>query len=244
MAYEVVKTIRGHAYRYSVESYRDPQTGKARNRWHYLGKADDRPAEPRRRRTAAATRLALADALERLLVKTPWDDITATAIASEAGVAEATLYRHFASRMEILRECAGRVNEALEERLVRLLDVAETSAEERRRLRAWIVDMVHNPPGASVLLALWSAGGSPEMRAQRSAQRTRAFIQYFTKLRDRGLIPGAAPFGRLAAALSLIVQSFSYHTVVEHRRLTRAEDEAVADVAERIVFETLPDDVG
>jgi hypothetical protein len=40
MAYEVTKLVNGRPYRYRVRSERDPDTGKTRNRWTYLGRGD------------------------------------------------------------------------------------------------------------------------------------------------------------------------------------------------------------
>ncbi len=37
MAYEVTKRIKGRDYRYRVEGYRDPESGKRKTRWQYLG---------------------------------------------------------------------------------------------------------------------------------------------------------------------------------------------------------------
>ena len=39
VAYKVTKRIGGRAYLYRVESQRDPETGRRRNRWTYLGRA-------------------------------------------------------------------------------------------------------------------------------------------------------------------------------------------------------------
>jgi len=39
MAHEVIKKVGRRAYRYRVESYRDPETKKVRSRWRYLGVA-------------------------------------------------------------------------------------------------------------------------------------------------------------------------------------------------------------
>src|ERR1700739_318471 len=99
MAYEVVKTIRGRKYRYVVESYRDVETGKVRNKWRYLGKAEGEQPPVRRARRDDA-RVKLLDAAERLLDREAWSDITVRHIAAEAGVAEATFYRYFQSRSD------------------------------------------------------------------------------------------------------------------------------------------------
>ena len=41
MAFETTKRIKGRDYRYRVEAYRDPQMGKRKTRWQYLGAVED-----------------------------------------------------------------------------------------------------------------------------------------------------------------------------------------------------------
>src|ERR1700685_218467 len=141
MSYEVVKTIRGRDYRYMVESYRDPQTGKVRNRWRYLGKGHGE-APPRRRARADETRAKLTRALEDLLEQTPWREVTAHDIAARAGVAPATLYRYFSSRENVLQGAAAHANDQLDARLAELQNIAPDRESERARLRALVIALV------------------------------------------------------------------------------------------------------
>ncbi|MGH7756575.1 MAG: TetR/AcrR family transcriptional regulator, partial [Vulcanimicrobiaceae bacterium] len=111
MPRDVVKTIRGRAYRYRVESYRDPATGKTRGRWTYLGKvaADDGAGTVAgTRRDAGKTRAALLDATERLLGVIDLGKLTAAGIATEAGLGHGTFYRHFRNKGEAVRTAIER----------------------------------------------------------------------------------------------------------------------------------------
>src|ERR1700740_3641603 len=99
MAYEVTKTIRGRAYRYRVESVRDSETGKRRNQWTYIGRAEGTATRPPAKRQSNA-RKSLLDALERLLATHEFGDITAGMIASKATLAHGTFYRHFRHKRE------------------------------------------------------------------------------------------------------------------------------------------------
>ena len=68
MAHEVLKRVGANAYRYRVENYRDPATGKVRGRWTYLGKAPaagDGAAAPAPRRRSSDSRERLLAALGR-----------------------------------------------------------------------------------------------------------------------------------------------------------------------------------
>ncbi len=236
MAYEVIKTIRGRRYRYEVESFRDPETGKVRNKWHYLGKADsDRP--PARRASGDETRTKLMDALERLLDRGNWSELTVRLIAAEAGVAEATYYRYFQSRSELLHACAARVSETLEDRLQALHEIAPERDLERKRLRELAVQFVSDPPGATVIYALWTRGETKSLRAERRVRRQRALSQYFHELRDRAFVAfNDAEIDKLSTEIALLLQAFSYRTVIERRHLGEEEYEAVASIVDRLVF--------
>jgi AcrR family transcriptional regulator len=236
MAYEVVKTIRGRQYRYAVESYRDAETGKVRNRWRYLGKADsDRPPAPRPR--GDETRVKLLDAAERLLDRETWSTLTVRHIAAEAGVAEATYYRHFRSRSDLLNACAARALQTFEERLQALHAIAPSRGEERERLRTLVIEFVENPPGAAVMYALWTTGESSGIRGQRTARRQQALSRYLHDLRERAYIAFPdSEIEELSTELALLLQSFSYRTVIERRHLGKSEYEAVAAIVDRLIF--------
>jgi AcrR family transcriptional regulator len=216
MSYEVVKTIRGRDYRYLVESYRDPQTGKVRNRWRYLGKAGGDSA-PRRRGRAEETRTKLTLALEAMLERKPWSAITAHGIAEQAKVAPATLYRYFSSRDDIMQAVAARANSKLDARLAELARLARDRESERARLRAWVIAMAKN----SLAIAMPAH--------ERRAQRRRAFERYFELIAAHGYatIPHAQRAG-LALALSQIVAG----------QVLLRDDEyaALATAVERLIF--------
>lgn len=236
MAYEVVKTIGGRQYRYAVESYRDDETGKVRNKWRYLGKADSNQP-PARRARGDETRVKLMDAVERLLDRGTWSDITVRHIAAEAGVAEATYYRHFQSRSELLHACAARASESLERRLQGLHEIAATRDDERTRLRELVVHSVSDPPGAAVMYALWTTGESRGLRTERQARRRRALNRYLHDLRERRYVDWSdADIEELSTELALLLQSFSYRTVIERRHLNEGEYDAAAAIVDRLVF--------
>jgi AcrR family transcriptional regulator len=236
MAYEVVKTIRGHRYRYSVESRRDEETGRVRNKWTYIGRADAQETPPVKRRSQNESRERIAAAFLRLIERTDWNTLTAAAIAREAGVSDGTFYRYFHSRTDVLDYCTARVNGMLDDRLGELHAIAPTIAQERARLRAWAIDILRKPPGPPALFRVWAAVGSPEIRKARYTRRIRAFRLYLKLLAERGYITTTDDHERIAVALSLIQQMFTRRSLVEDALLHDEEFAAVGETFERLVF--------
>jgi AcrR family transcriptional regulator len=236
MSYEVVKTISGRKYRYEVESHRDSATGKVRNKWRYLGKAEG-DAPPRHRRRAEETRSALMRSLEELLEHTPWQDVTVLAIARGAALAEATFYRYFKSRADVLFACAQQIVDEGDLRLASLAEIAETVEAERRRLRERAVDALTNPRGNAVFFALWVSGGSDELRTRRNEHRRSAFVEYLKRLRQSDYITiKDDEIDEAARGLAVFAQALSYRTVIERRPLEQDEAHSVGLLFERIVF--------
>jgi AcrR family transcriptional regulator len=241
MAYEVVKSIRGHRYRYSVESRRDEETGRVRNKWTYLGRADAQDEPQVKRRAATDSRERIAAAFLHLIERTGWNSLTAAAIAREAGVSDGTFYRYFHSRTGVLDFCTERVNRLLDDRLNELHAIAPTAAEERARLRAWSIGILRHPPGPPALFRVWAAVGSPEIRKERYTRRIRAFRLYLQLLGQRGYISTTDDHERIAVALSLIQQMFTRRSLVEDALLHDEEFAAVGETFERLVFWAPPD---
>jgi len=222
MSYEVRKTIRGRDYRYAVESYRDPGTGKVRNRWRYLGRAQG-PA-PQRRGRAGETRVRLAAALERLLARIPWSEITVQAIATEAGVTRATLYRHFSSRDDVREACAKECDARLDAHVAELHQLAPDANSERDRLRAWTLALAKDAPRAPIA-SDWNS------------QRRRAFERYFELLAVNAyatVAPRDRP-GR-AMALALMFEALSQRAALGRAPVRDGESAALWDAIERLIF--------
>jgi AcrR family transcriptional regulator len=237
MGYEVIKTIGTGTYRYEVESYRDPQTGKVRNKWRYLGKAEGNQP-PRRRARAEETREKLTSALEQLLDRVEWSDVTAHDIAAQAGVAPATLYRYFKSRDDVLLACVARANRALDERLAELQNIGPDPQEERARLRAWTISLIADSSESAVFLALVSSSlNRQELARERYEHRLSAFRSYLELLADRGYISEQRDLADTATALSLCVQAFSYRALLGRIALREYEYNALANAIARLVFD-------
>lgn len=236
MSYEVIKTIGTGKYRYEVERIPDPESGKTRSKWRYLGKLAGGEA-PKRRARADQTRDKLTAALERLLERNDWTAITAHDIAVEAGVAPATLYRYFTSRNDVLLKCASRANEQLDARLAELHNIADGIPREQERLHAWTASMVTQTPSSAVHFALWSTGIAQDLSRERNEHRRTAFHAYLRRLSLLRYIDiSENDCERMAIALALIVQAFSYRAVLGRTQLRDEESSALADAVVRLVF--------
>lgn len=240
MAYEVVKEIRGHRYRYSVESHRDPETGKVKNKWTYVGRvADGSKPSPKRRTSGEQTRENIVQAFLKLIARKPLKAVTPAAIAREADITPATFYRHFGSRDDIVTLCTQRANKELEERLTELNAIAPSVAQERQRVREFAIDLVRKPTAPPALFRTWSALLPETIREARHRQRINAFTEYIGALQERGYIGGDRHRRRMAIALSMIVQTFTRRSYVENTLLSEEDYAVVGDVFERLIFATL-----
>ncbi|HKU68140.1 MAG TPA: TetR/AcrR family transcriptional regulator [Candidatus Baltobacteraceae bacterium] len=237
MAYEVIKTIGSHRYRYSVESYREPETGKVKNRWTYLGRADSEvEAAASKRSSREERRDAFAAAFLRLVERKALDEVTPAAIAREAKLSSATFYRHFRSRDELVAFCTQRAMNDLNARLAELKAIAPSAQEERKRLRALAVDLVRRPSAPPALFRAWSVLSPEKVREERHTRRIKAFGEYIEELVRRTYIQPPEHVRGLAIALSMIVQSFTRRSVIESRLLSEEDYAVVADTFTRLVF--------
>jgi len=143
VAYEVIKRVSGRAYRYRVESFRDPDTRRVRGRWTYLGRVDPVEAGLPDRAPKPSSRDRLLDAVVRLLAEHDIESLSAGAIAREAGVAYGTFYRYFTDRAHAVREALLRRGPALSDYHARFSGPTGTREEERERLAGWVREIAN-----------------------------------------------------------------------------------------------------
>ncbi len=176
--------------------------------------------------------------MERLLATADWKNITAHDIAVEAGVAPATLYRHFTSRDDVLLACVFHAFEALDARLEALTRTASDIDAERARLREWTISTIDDTSASAVLLAAWSSGLlKDEVAHERNEHRRAAFETYLARLTKLGYVTlGNRAARDIAIALALIVQAFSYRVVLGRAEVHGEEQDALADAVERLIF--------
>jgi len=138
LAYEVIKRVSGRAYRYRVESFRDPETRRVRGRWTYLGRVDPADAGLPERPAKPSSRERLLEAVSRLLATTEAESLSAGSIAREAGVAYGTFYRYFTDRAHAVREALLRRGPTLGDVVTRFGQPPGNREAERERLASWL----------------------------------------------------------------------------------------------------------
>ncbi len=147
MAYEVIKRVSGRAYRYRVESYRDPETRRVRGKWTYLGRVEGEGTLSPERKARPSSRERLLDAVERLLETNELATISTGMVASEAGLAYGTFYRHFRDLAHVVRDAMVRETANLEKLNERFAEPVTDTDTERAKLVSWVREAI-----AAVLL--------------------------------------------------------------------------------------------
>ena len=155
MAYEVIKRVSGRAYRYRVESFRDPETRRVRGRWTYLGRVDpseaglpERPPKPR-------SRDRLLDAVAKLLGEHDAEQLSAGLIAREAGVAYGTFYRYFTDRAHAVREALLRQGASLGDVTTLFAALPGSREQERARVASWIREAAQTALNERGIVRAW-----------------------------------------------------------------------------------------
>jgi AcrR family transcriptional regulator len=244
MGYEVVKTIGARQYRYHVQSERDPQTGKRRNRWTYLGRVASERDVAKVRPVRPNARLRLLEAAERLLEAGDASAVTVDAIAAAAGVAHGTFYRYFRDRSEALEELARHIRATRgvgDDHLLR--DDVESIEAARAGVRRWIVDKLRLTRELRATVRAWLAlvASDARLAAYREERRQATLVrlrEHITILTERGFAQVGDP-ASTAAGLFALVDGIMRTTILETDGLDEAGIVAAADIAERAIFARL-----
>lgn len=241
MAYEVVKTIGSRQYRYRVQSERDPQTGKSRNRWTYLGRVPGEPGVVKAREPRRNARLRLLEAAGALLAAGDASAVTVDAIASAAGVAHGTFYRYFPHRSAALEELARHMRSTAgldDDDLLR--DDVATRDEARAGVRRWVTDKLRFAREHRASVRAWHAliASDPRLAAYREERREATLARLHQHI-ERLSALGYARVGdaqATAAGLLALFDGIVRSSLLERDRLDDAGIFAAADIAERAIF--------
>lgn len=242
MAYEVVKRVGARAYRYSVESFRDPATKKVRSRWTYLGRAAAAVGSETtpKRRAPGQMRERLIDAYERLVEAGSAAGVSAGTVATEAGVAHGTFYRYFADKRAILVAALERVRDEFERASPTFGPPFGTRTAERARVRAWTQAICRHLPARAGVLRAWHEAleTDPELREQRVRRRllrVGALRDYLKELADAGIVFGVHP-EPLATALVTLIEATFRESVAASSTADAALVEGVIELFDRAIF--------
>lgn len=242
MAYEVTKTVNGRAYRYRVRSERDPDTGKTRNRWTYLGRAG--AAGPTAVRERANAREALLDALERLLDRDDLSEVTAGAVSVEAGLAHGTFYRYFKNKNAAIYALLDRVRAAKSASGdVLMRETPATRAAARDALRAWAERLLRTPgehPGA--IRALYDLAARDPVIGAARRERREAYARVLAERLEAFAARGFAHIGdpaNAASAIFAMLDGFYREAIGTDGAIDEGRIVAALDLIERGVFGAL-----
>ncbi|HVA37808.1 MAG TPA: TetR/AcrR family transcriptional regulator [Candidatus Dormibacteraeota bacterium] len=242
MAYEVVKRVRGRAYRYRVEAFRDPVTGRSRGRWTYLGRIEDGQTLPPEPPSPGETRERLLAAVEHLLERTDHRRLTAGGVAREAGLAHGTFYRYFTDKDDALVQALERLKEnAARLRAADVRDPLGTLAQERERLRRRCEEMLRGRAERRGLVRTWFALSATDprvarMRRERRQQSVSEWAEYLDRLRVHGYVAFAASCAHLADALVTMLEGCVRRATSDDEGLGEPEIAAIAELVERAIF--------
>jgi AcrR family transcriptional regulator len=247
MPHEVIKRVGRRAYRYRVESYRDPETKKVRSRWTYLGRVARHgdglaPAAETAvaRRAPLQTRERLIAAFERLVGRLPYAAVTAGMVAAEAGLAHGTFYRYFSDKRAVFTAALERTRDELERARPSFDPPIGTLAEERARVRAWIEAILVRPASNPGVLRVYFDILEVD-EALRTARRERrleliaALAGYLERLSDSYIVEVAEP-AALATALLALVDAVFREAVVSGSAVEAATVAGVVAVFDRTIF--------
>ncbi len=203
MAYEVIKRVSGRAYRYRVESYRDPVTRRVRGKWTYLGRVEGEGTLSPERKARPSSRDRLLDAVERLLEKHELSAISTGMVASEAGLAYGTFYRHFRDLAHVVRDAMVRETTSLERIGERFDEAPGDRAAEREKLTAWVREAITATLARPGLSRAWFVTSNHDSlvvaeRQKRSEANVERISRYLDALSAAGIAVRAQPFAGYA----------------------------------------------
>ncbi|GAC1418194.1 MAG: hypothetical protein NVSMB5_09430 [Candidatus Velthaea sp.] len=209
MAYEVIKRVGGRAYRYRVESYRDPVTRRVRGKWTYLGRVEGEGTLSPERQARPSSRSRLLDALERLLETHEISTLSTGMVAHEAGLAYGTFYRYFKDLDHIVREAMLRHGATTERLREVFLGTPGTLDDERDKLIAWVEESVANAQTRPGLLRAWHVASNQDAavvteRQVRFDAMVDNFSAYLERLNAAGLANVGSPRFNAYALVALI----------------------------------------
>jgi AcrR family transcriptional regulator len=203
VAYEVIKRVSGRAYRYRVESYRDPETRRVRGKWTYLGRVEGEGTLSPERKARPSSRDRLLDAVERLLETNELATISTGMVASEAGLAYGTFYRHFRDLAHVVRDAMVRETANLESLNERFNEEPGTAETEHAKLVSWVRETIATVLARPGLFRAWHVTSNHDWpvvaeRQRRFEANVEHMVGYLERLRAAGIAKTTPAFSAYA----------------------------------------------
>jgi AcrR family transcriptional regulator len=205
VAYEVIKRVSGRAYRYRVESYRDPETRRVRGKWTYLGRVEGEGTLSPERKARPSSRDRLLDAVERLLETNELSSISTGMVASEAGLAYGTFYRHFRDLAHVVRDAMVRETANLEKLNERFEEPVGDADTERAKLVNWVREAIAAVLSRPGLFRAWHVTSNHDWPVVAERQRRfEANVDHMASYLERLQTAGKAKTTPAFAAYAMI----------------------------------------
>jgi AcrR family transcriptional regulator len=169
-------------------------------------------ASPLRERQKADTRELILDTVKRLLKDRGLNDLSLAVVAREAGITERTVYRHFATREQLLEATWAAVNDRLGMR-----EFPQTAAELIDRPRKVFPAF---DAQAEVIRAMLASPQGRELRLRVNKERQAAIR---AAVRDAKPNLREPAFTRLCAAVQLLYSASGWATMTDYWGLDSAE---------------------
>ena len=219
MAYEVIKRVSGRAYRYRVESYRDPVTRRVRGKWTYLGRVEGEGTLSPERKARPSSRDRLLDAVERLLEKHELSALSTGMVASEAGLAYGTFYRHFRDLAHVVRDAMIRQTVGVEAMSERFDEPLGDGAAERAKVAGWARESIAAALCRPGLFRAWLVTSNHDSavvaeRQKRLDANVERLTRYLEWLQRAGMTRSLQPF--CAYAIVVLVGAASREAAIEN----------------------------
>ena len=182
MAYQVTKHIRGGDYRYNVEGYRDPETGRQRTRWQYLGRVvDGLTVTQPIRRGDRVTQDKIVVATAELLESRDASRVTVAVIAKKTGTSQATFYRYFHDRKGAFTAALSYLCDRTISALPSLEDPpVGTRTEELHRIFTWLESLLRSMLRQRAFR--WSFTNSDRSKAKAHIERSLLKVDAYAML--------------------------------------------------------------
>jgi AcrR family transcriptional regulator len=186
-------------------------------------------ASPLRERQKADTRTLILETVERLLKNRSLNELSLATVAREAGITERTVYRHFATREELLEATWAAVNEAIGTK-----EFPRTAAELTERPKKLFPAFYRR---GEVVRAMLASPQGRELRLRVNKERQAAIRSAVKEARPDLREPALT---RLCAAVQLLYSASAWASMSDYWGLDSVEAGHAASEAIAVLLTRKP----